>query len=219
VDVFITSSEREKEIVVRDLKFDEAQVKVTGLARFDELFNKDIKTKNQILIMPTWRDWLTNYEQLESSEYLERMNTLINSDKVKDISEQGTKVIFCLHPNMQPFIDLFDVPQHVTSIKQGDVNVQQLIQESKLMITDYSSVAFDFSFLGKPVIYYQFDKDHFLGKEPSHINIEEELPGLIVNNQNDLEAQLTRIIANDYTTDVSVNIKAQRFNNFNDRHN
>ncbi|MDN8848961.1 CDP-glycerol glycerophosphotransferase family protein, partial [Staphylococcus aureus] len=45
------------------------------------------------------------------------------------------------------------------------------------------------------------------------------LPGLIVNNQNDLEAQLTRIIANDYTTDESVNIKAQRFNNFNDRHN
>ena len=219
VDVFITSSEREKEIVVRDLNFDEAQVKVTGLARFDELFNKDIQTKNQILIMPTWRDWLTNYEQLESSEYLERMNTLINSDKVKKIAEQGTKVIFCLHPNMQPFIDLFDVPQHVTSIKQGDVNVQQLIQESKLMITDYSSVAFDFSFLGKPVIYYQFDKDHFLGKEPSHINVEEELPGLIVNNQNDLEAQLTRIIANDYTIDESVNIKAQRFNNFNDRHN
>ncbi|MFG0935198.1 CDP-glycerol glycerophosphotransferase family protein, partial [Staphylococcus sp. 231237_7MaSpsaltlick] len=73
VDVFITSSDREKEIVVRDLNFDETQVKVTGLARFDELFNNDVKTKNQILIMPTWREWLTNYEQLEFSEYLERM--------------------------------------------------------------------------------------------------------------------------------------------------
>ncbi|MEX6101942.1 CDP-glycerol glycerophosphotransferase family protein [Mammaliicoccus sciuri] len=34
-----------------------------------------------------------------------------------------------------------------------------LFKESKLMITDYSSVAFDFSFLEKPVIYYQFDRD------------------------------------------------------------
>ena len=47
---------------------------------------------------------------------------------------------------MQPFIDYFDVPSYVTSIKQGDIDVQKLIKESKLMITDYSSVAFDFSF-------------------------------------------------------------------------
>lgn len=47
---------------------------------------------------------------------------------------------------MQPFIDLFDVPSHIKSIRQGEVDVQKLIQESKLMITDYSSVAFDFSF-------------------------------------------------------------------------
>ena len=44
------------------------------------------------------------------------------------------------------------------------------------MITDYSSVAFDFSFLNKPVIYYQFDRNEFLGKEASHIDIEKELP-------------------------------------------
>ena len=62
---------------------------------------------------------------------------------------------------MQPFIDYFDVPRYVTSIKQGDIDVQKLIKESKLMITDYSSVAFDFSFLNKPVIYYQFDRNEF----------------------------------------------------------
>lgn len=55
VDLFITSSEREKQIVVRDLKFDSSQVVVTGLARFDNLFNPKVTTKNQILIIPTWR--------------------------------------------------------------------------------------------------------------------------------------------------------------------
>lgn len=219
VDVFITSSDREKEIVVKDLKFDESQVEVTGLSRFDELFDPNIKIKNQILIIPTWRDWLTNRERLQSSEYLERLNILLNSDKLKKINEQGNEIIFCLHPNMQPFIDLFDVPSHIKSIRQGEVDVQKLIQESKLMITDYSSVAFDFSFLNKPVIYYQFDKKQFLGKLPSHIDMESELPGIIVNNQKDIEKQLTKVINQDYKIDKEIESRAQCFSNYRDQLN
>ena len=40
--------------------------------------------------------------------------------------------------------------------------------------------------LNKPVIYYQFDRNEFLGKEASHIDIE-KLPGIIVNAQDKLE--------------------------------
>lgn len=219
VDLFIASSEREKEIVVRDLKFDSKQVVVTGLARFDELFNPKVNTKDQILIIPTWRDWLINWERLEDSEYLENINQLLNSPSIKSIANKGNEVIFCLHPNMQPFIELFNVPNYITSIKQGDVNVQKLIQESKLMITDYSSVAFDFSFLNKPVIYYQFDKHAFLGNEPSHLDIENELPGTIVNNQHDLESLLNKTISNHYQIDKAVEIKANRFVKYHDQHN
>lgn len=219
VDLFITSSEREKQIVVRDLKFDSSQVAVTGLARFDNLFNPKVTTKNQILIIPTWRDWLINREQIRYSEYLERINQLLNSPNIKSIVDDGNEVIFCLHPNMQPFIDLFNVPSYLTSVKQGDVDVQKLIQESKLMITDYSSVAFDFSFLNKPVIYYQFDKDRFLGKQPSHLDIENELPGMIVNNQQDLEKQIKKMIMNNYQIDKKVEKKANQFIKYHDQYN
>ena len=219
VDLFITSSEREKQIVVRDLKFDSGQVAVTGLARFDNLFNPKVTTKNQILIIPTWRDWLINWEQIEDSEYLERINQLLNSPNIKNIVDNGNEVIFCLHPNMQPFIELFKVPSYITSVKQGDIDVQKLIQESKLMITDYSSVAFDFSFLNKPILYYQFDKDKFLGKQPSHLDIENELPGTIVNNQQDLEKQLKKMIMNNYQIDKNVEKKANQFIKYRDQCN
>lgn len=219
VDLFITSSEREKEIVVRDLNFAEEQVKVTDLSRFDELFNNNNEVKNQILIIPTWRDWLTNYEQIENSEYLKRFNTLLKSPKIKEIASNGVEVIFCLHANMQPFIDLFDIPSYVTKIKQGSVDVQQLIKESKLMITDYSSVAFDFSFLNKPVIYYQFDKEQFLGKFPSHLNIEDELPGIIVKNAEDLDKQINKIIKQDYKVDQNIKLRVQRFCKYPDQFN
>ncbi|MCD9067386.1 CDP-glycerol glycerophosphotransferase family protein [Staphylococcus pasteuri] len=218
VDLFITSSEREKEIVVRDLKFDANQVKVTGLPRFDELF-KPTKVKNQILIIPTWRDWLTSADQLENSEYLNRMNKLLSSSKLKEIVNNGTEIIFCLHPNMQPFIDMFDIPKYIKSIKQGEVDVQKLIKESKLMITDYSSVAFDFSFLEKPVIYYQFDRDRFLGIQPSHIDIENELPGIIVNSQTDLEVQLDKIIKNNYKINNKIKERANKFIEYSDQSN
>ncbi|RIO55694.1 CDP-glycerol glycerophosphotransferase family protein, partial [Staphylococcus hominis] len=211
IDLFITSSEREKEIVVRDLKFNKNQVVVTGLARFDELFDENIAIKDQILIIPTWRDWLTNIEQLKTSEYLKRITDLLYSDKLKEIVDKGTQVVFCLHPNMQPFFDYFKVPSYVKSIKQGEVNVQKLIKESKLMITDYSSVAFDFSFLNKPVIYYQFDKSRFLGKESSHIDIEKELPGVIVNSQNSLERELEILSNRNYEIDESLQKRINQF--------
>lgn len=219
IDLFITSSEREKEIVVKDLKYDETQVKVTGLPRFDKLFDLPKNHKNQILIIPTWRDWLNSYERVQSSEYLERYNSLLNSSKIKEISDKGIDVVFCLHANMQYYSDLFDIPSYVTSIKQGDVDVQKLIKESALMVTDYSSVAFDFSFLNKPVIYYQFDKDQFLGRNPSHIDVENELPGHIVNTQDNLEYQLTELINNSYKVSKNIKDKAKRFCKYNDQGN
>lgn len=219
VDLFVTSSEREKEIVVRDLNFNDSQVLVSGLPRFDELFNPNVTVKKQILIIPTWRDWLTNLESVENSEYRIRMEQLLHSPKLKTLHSKGFSIIFCLHPNMQPFLKLFDVPKYITSIKQGDVDVQRLIQESQLMITDYSSVAFDFSFLNKPVIYYQYDTNQFLGNQPSHIDIESELPGVIVNNINHLENEIQNTVDNNFIVNKEIKARAKTFYSFNDQNN
>ena len=80
-DLFITSSEKEKQIAINDLGYDEKEVVVTGLSRFDELFNQNTLLKRQILIIPTWRDWITNRAQFEESEYLERYTSLLNNCK------------------------------------------------------------------------------------------------------------------------------------------
>lgn len=36
-----------------------------------------------------------------------------------------------------------------------------LFSESALLITDYSSVAFDFAYIGRLIIYFQFDEEEF----------------------------------------------------------
>lgn len=150
-DLFITSSQKEKRIAMTDLGYDDREVAVTGLARFDSLFKHDLPLKRQLLIIPTWRDWLTNDEIFEQSEYLQRYRDLLFDPRLKQFADRyGMRLIFCLHPNMQAYVDYFkDAP--VTIVRQGEVDVQMLIKESMMMLTDYSSVAFDFSFLHRPV--------------------------------------------------------------------
>ncbi|UOB21208.1 CDP-glycerol glycerophosphotransferase family protein [Macrococcus armenti] len=218
VDKFVVSSDREKQIVVRDLKFDEDQVIVSGLSRFDNLFTNTIP-KKQILIIPTWRDWLTNESSFLESEYKWRMESLLNHDNLKEIKEKGFKILFCLHPNMQQFTDLIEIPDYITVIRQGEVDVQKLIKESSLMITDYSSVAFDFSFLYKPVIYYQFDKNRFLGKLPSHLDIENELPGKIANEEEEVINLLLNFIALNFKINEKLKSKIDKFIKYRDQKN
>src|SRR5699024_3109409 len=79
VDQFVVSSEYEKEYIVRDMKYKPKNVIVTGLSRFDELFNPNTEVKRQILIIPTWRDWIQNADIFLESEYYKRYLSLINN--------------------------------------------------------------------------------------------------------------------------------------------
>lgn len=217
-DVFLVSSEFEKDMIVTDFGYNEKEVFATGLSRFDSLFKDDVLMKRQLLIIPTWRDWITSDEIFLESEYFERYQKLVNHPVLHELSEKnGFEIIFCLHPNMQKFTSYFkDAPVRV--ISQGEVDVQRLIKESAIMITDYSSVAFDFSFLHKPVIYYQFDRNRFIGKRPSHLDLDNDLPGEIVNELDELLDRLAESAKNDFVMKQKYIDKADRFIKYRDVH-
>ena len=71
-DLFLVSSDFEKNMIVTDFGYDENEVFVTGLSRFDKLFEKDVEVKRQLLIIPTWRDWITSDDVFLESEYFDR---------------------------------------------------------------------------------------------------------------------------------------------------
>ncbi|MGE7121268.1 CDP-glycerol glycerophosphotransferase family protein [Peribacillus sp. NPDC046944] len=217
-DIFLVSSDFEKNMIVTDFGYNEKEVFATGLSRFDSLFNNDVSVKRQLLIIPTWRDWITSDEIFLESEYFERYQELVNHPFLHALSKNfGFEIIFCLHPNMQKFTSYFkDAPVRV--ISQGEVDVQRLIKESSIMITDYSSVAFDFSFLHKPVIYYQFDRDRFIGRRPSHLDLDNDLPGEISNELDELLAILDKYAKNDFTMENKYIDRANRFIKYRDVH-
>lgn len=216
-DLFLVSSEFEKEIVVNDFGYLPNEVEVTGLSRFDSLLNSNVPPKNQLLIIPTWRNWLNEKETFVKSEYYSRYLALLQSEELRTFSKKySMDILFCLHPNMQHYTNLFK-QDGVTIVHQGDRDLQVLMKESKLMITDYSSVGFDFSFLDKPVIYYQFDREKFLGKDPSHLNLDQDLPGSIVLNQQDLFNTLDFYGENHFSISEKAKERATKFLTYRDR--
>lgn len=219
VNMFIVSSEKERKIVIDDLNFLEDEVKITGLSRFDTLFNDDTIAKRQILIIPTWRDWLQTFDKFIASEYYQRYKSLLSSDKLKELCKNhNLELVLCLHPNMQKFVDQFNL-KDIKVITMGETSVQKLLKESLIMITDYSSVAFDFSFLERPIIYYQFDTKKFLGEIESHLDIEEDLPGDIVHQEAQLLERLSYYINNNFTMTQENKLKSKQFLSYKDTNN
>jgi CDP-glycerol glycerophosphotransferase (TagB/SpsB family) len=66
---------------------------------------------------------------------------------------------------MQKYLHLFKKSSdNIVLASFKDFDVQSLLKESAVLITDFSSVFFDFAYMKKPIIYFQFDKETFYGR-------------------------------------------------------
>lgn len=146
-----------------------------GLCRYDLLVNaSDIENENIILILPTWRNWLVKgdpkllmiekTDQFNKTTYYKAWMKLIGSNKLKEIADKyNVKFVFYPHPVMQNYCNDFKDNSEPWLIiaNQNEYNLGQLIKDAKMIITDYSSVFFDFIFQNKPIIFYQFDYKNY----------------------------------------------------------
>lgn len=174
ITTFICGAKSEYDFVKAEFGYPKGAVKYLGFCRFDNLH--DVEVKNQILIMPTWRQWFGmdgNNEMPEDeflkSEYFIRFNELINNREFdKCLEENNMTAIFYPHNEMQRYLHLFkSISNNIIIATKSNYDVQALLKESKILITDYSSIAFDFAYMKKPMIYYQFDKEDYNNKHYS----------------------------------------------------
>lgn len=169
LDLFICGAKPEYEYIANNWHYKNNEVIYTGLARYDKLH--DFETKRQILIMPTWRKWLVfglgvNENDVASSNYVACWQSLLNDDRLEQLGEKyNIQFVFYPHYEMQRYLSYFaSRNKHVVIADFDHYDVQQLLKESMLLITDYSSVFFDFAYMKKPMLYYQFDEEEFFSK-------------------------------------------------------
>lgn len=203
-DVFVCGAYPEYEYIRDNFKHDASVVKYLGLARFDNLH--EYKEKNQILIMPTFRKWLQGIDRKEfvESEYYQRWDALLHNVELQHLLEiTDMRIVFYPHYEIQKFVDCFT--SYSSRVEIADFNhydVQQLLMESKVLITDFSSVFFDFGYMEKPVIYYQFDRERYIKEHydftKGYFSYDHDGFGDVTKNEDDLTSAIEKCIHNNF---------------------
>lgn len=198
LNIFICGAKPEYDFISETFGYHNQEVKYTGLARYDALH--DTQLKRQILCMPTWRRYL-KYDStinLGQSDYVVKWNSLINNPKlISALRENNLTLVFYPHYEMQENISLFkSASEEVVIANFEDYDVQQLLKESRLLVTDFSSVFYDFAYMNKPILYYQFDKGRYYGDHYAKGYFEYETMGFgeVIEQEDDaVEAILSYI--------------------------
>ncbi len=211
-DYMVVSTDKEREEIAKSkyMIYDEKDLILNGLPRYDYLKNN---AKNIITIAPTWRTYLTGsildtgyhdtIENFEKSEYYIRyINILQDLEINKLLKENNYKLEFLLHPGMIGYAKYFEKYSNdrIKIIKPENINYQKVFEESKLLITDYSSVFFDFAYLKKPIIYYQFDKEDFFTKhyKPGYFDYEKDGLGSVIYDDKEIIQKIKYYFSNGF---------------------
>lgn len=210
VDDVVVSSAFEAEVLRNDFGYSAAQVHVTGLARFDRLLAPGPDPDRALLVIPTWRDWLLNPHDVPDSEYAQQWSAVLDHPRVRALADDGVEIRFILHPNMRAHSTTFSRPW-VTVLQPGATDVQALMRSSAAMLTDFSSVGFDFSFLDRPVFYFQFDRPRYLGSAGSHLDLDAQLPGRIAFDVESVVALVAESAERDFAPDDESVERSRRF--------
>ena len=185
ISLFVTSTKPETESIASvRYGYDSSTVRMTGLARYDA--REDLSEKT-VIIAPTWRKEIggtgeggsrrTYREDFASSDYCRFFNSLINDERLlKAMKTNGYTGTFCVHPAHDAQAKDFK-GNEIISVRYEENDYADMICRGAALITDYSSLAFDFAYLNKPVIYAQFDFDAFYDSqfyEPGYYSYTED---------------------------------------------
>lgn len=104
------------------------------------------------------------------------------------MNELGEDYTLIIHRH--PYItDKIDIPEKFKNRIVVDTNpftINELMIISDMLITDYSSVIFEYSLLNKPIILYSHDLDEYLSERDFYLDYMADAPGPIVYNTHEL---------------------------------
>ncbi len=226
-DLYACVLEKEADYIRKKFGHPDSVVQLTGFCRYDQLPlpGERRKKMRMILFMPTWRSDLHFYSKNDFTEssYYRNWQTLMNSPEFLLLLEKyDYRMFFYPHHQMQKFIDTFSsVSERVTIASGKDYQVQKLLIEADILVTDFSSVFFDFAYMQKPLIYFQFDEKDYREKNyrPGWFCYETDGLGKVVQQPKKVIPELENILARGCTMDTLYRERQKRLFIFHDHNN
>ncbi len=216
LSLFSATSELEYSSLLKEsYNYDEDVIAILGLPRHDGLTNEE--DYKQILFMPSWREYLKGKDEefIVNSPYFLRINSLFKNKRlINSAKKYGYALIFKPHPELKEIVDCFDTENIIVSV---DETYQELINHSSLMITDYSGTFFDFSYLKRPIIYYQGDDDYHY--EDGYWNYYTMGFGDVIVEEDDLVDKIIEYMKNGCEMEEKYKERVDNFFKFHDKNN
>ena len=224
IDMFVCSAVPEIEYVDKNFGYKKGVLKLTGLCRYDNL-KKNSTPTGKILFMPTWRSALRtcNKNTFIQSDYFIKYNSFLNSDSLlKLLDEYDYELIFYPHFEVHRFLDCFNTSAkrvHIADFKNNDV--QDLLINSDILITDYSSVFFDYAYMRKPMVFYQYDEAKFREGhyKKGYFEYKRDGFGFVAETEEELIENLRHILQSGLNPDQIYLDRMNSFFKFNDTDN
>lgn len=189
---FVCYGKREPELMQEFNGFRKYQtLSCPAMPRWKELIRldeecKNNKEQNHILWFITWRDYLKDNSKLPQN-FLSKIAEVLSSDKLsKWLSKNDLNMTVCLHhlfntKSAKDTIDRISGLERCTIKYQANTDIMREIAKSKFVITDYSSIGFDATMLGKTVLLYQPDRTRYSMGRSLYIDLYSDMPDAATN--------------------------------------
>ena len=193
-----------------------------GIPRLDDYLDKDtikevsenlikkheiLKDKKIILFSPTYRGAGAGCAYYDYS--------LLDLKRINDFCVKNNFVfVIKMHPFVKEKIEILDEYKSIVDLSEENIN--DLIYVSDIMITDYSSCAYEFSFFDRLLIFYRFDKDlyeysraihtvdQFCDKQFEVLNFDDLMDILVKNKDIDISKRFSKVKNNRKNSSIEI---------------
>lgn len=149
----------------------------------------DIEDKKVIAYMPTWRGTVANKNKDEQIDevmmYLKEIDSQLTNNQVMYVN---------FHPIIHANIQFADF-KHIQSFP-SEIETYEFLNACDMLITDYSSVFFDYAISHKKIILFTYDKEEYFMDRGVYISID-DLPFPKVDTVKELLAEINAPIQYD----------------------
>ena len=148
-----------------DLMVDKDNIKKVS----EKIYSKYTKLKNKkknILYCPTFRDGDYDYKYIK--EFIDNFNY------------KKYNLIVKLHPLAKYTFD------NKEAIFDKSFNTYEMVFVSDKVISDYSAVIYEVAIIGKPMMFYAYDKKDYVNDRDFYLKYDKEMPGKICLNLEEL---------------------------------
>ena len=135
----------------KNYNYDDNIIQKLGFPRYDKLSLSN--SKKQISFVFCLKDLERKHCDYDVSN-IKYINSLLNNKKLSNyLHNAHYKAIFYLDFDYKKYMELFNIPDYFEVYEC--ISYQHLVNESNILVTDFSTISFDFAYLKKPIVHYQ----------------------------------------------------------------